>query len=182
MFVIRLFVRCVRNSRSFSTQSVFSCEMEQTLVVDKWSQKLVEYAALIPRLTDSFRIQKTARQTMREGHRKTSFVYLLIDPRIAENLVGESNVSYTYWIVLLLWINLCFYLQHVTKLETWDTFVRSIFYVGKGKNNRPFAHLYDAIKVFKNQQENLLIPNKSKKSENAVVLTSSLSNSFLYCH
>lgn len=30
----------------------------------------------------------------REGNLKTSFIYLLIDPRISDNLPGKSRVSY----------------------------------------------------------------------------------------
>lgn len=30
----------------------------------------------------------------REGNLKTSFIYLLIDPRVSDNLPGQSRVSY----------------------------------------------------------------------------------------
>lgn len=93
MFSTLSFRWTLQNSRWVSSKSVFSCELEHTLHPDSWSQKLVEYAALVPRLTASFRQQKSTAQTLREGHCKTSFVYLLIDPRVAENLVGESNVG-----------------------------------------------------------------------------------------
>lgn len=36
----------------------------------------------------------------------------------------------------------------IPKQEAWRRFIRSIFYVGKGKSSRPYAHLYDAIKKY----------------------------------
>lgn len=32
------------------------------------------------------------------------------------------------------------------KYETWRRFLPAIFYVGKGKTNRPYSHLYEAMK------------------------------------
>lgn len=32
----------------------------------------------------------------REGNLKTSFIYLLIDPRVSDNLPGQSRVSYYF--------------------------------------------------------------------------------------
>lgn len=32
--------------------------------------------------------------------------------------------------------------------DVWRKFISSIFYVGKGKSSRPYAHLYDAIKLY----------------------------------
>lgn len=67
----------------------------------------------------------------REGNLKTSFNYLLIDPRVSENLPAES--------------------AFLSKHEVWKRFVASIFYVGKGKSSRPYAHLYDAIKLYQGE-------------------------------
>jgi ankyrin repeat and LEM domain-containing protein 1 len=33
-------------------------------------------------------------------------------------------------------------------------FIASIFYVGKGTRSRPYAHLYDALKIWKADSEN----------------------------
>lgn len=49
----------------------------------------------------------------REGTAKTSFTYLLLDPRLTENLPAKAGKQS----------------QHAS----WVTFVNSIFYVGKGK-------------------------------------------------
>lgn len=42
----------------------------------------------------------------------------------------------------------------ISKHEAWNRFISSIFYVGKGKSKRPYAHLYDAIKMFQRDQTN----------------------------
>ncbi|XP_034472268.1 uncharacterized protein LOC117780010 [Drosophila innubila] len=63
---------------------------------------------------------------MREGHLKQSFIYMLIDPRISRNLPGERNF--------------------LDPLCIWSRFLDAIFYVGKGKSSRPYAHLYDAMR------------------------------------
>lgn len=65
----------------------------------------------------------------REGTRKTSFTYLLLDPRITENLAERHHL--------------------LSEGDTWSTFVQSVFYIGKGKNIRPYDHLYNAIKYYK---------------------------------
>lgn len=63
---------------------------------------------------------------LREGHLKQSFIYMLIDPRISRNLPGERG--------------------YMDSLSIWSRFLDSIFYVGKGKSSRPYAHLYDAMR------------------------------------
>ncbi|XP_062142601.1 uncharacterized protein LOC133850496 [Drosophila sulfurigaster albostrigata] len=68
----------------------------------------------------------TGRGQLREGHLKQSFIYMLIDPRISRNLPGERN--------------------YLEPLLIWSRFLDSIFYVGKGKCSRPYAHLYDAMR------------------------------------
>ena len=32
--------------------------------------------------------------------------------------------------------------------ESWNIFLSSIFYIGKGTRSRPFHHLYEAVKKF----------------------------------
>ncbi|KAH8378254.1 hypothetical protein KR093_010438 [Drosophila rubida] len=68
----------------------------------------------------------TGRGQLREGHLKQSFIYMLIDPRISRNLPGERNF--------------------LEPLCIWSRFLDAIFYVGKGKCSRPYAHLYDAMR------------------------------------
>ncbi|XP_029906050.1 uncharacterized protein LOC115358288 [Myripristis murdjan] len=61
----------------------------------------------------------------REGIIKSSFNYLLLDPRVTKNLPFRSRT--------------------LTPQECFQTFVSAIFYVGKGKRSRPYSHLYEAL-------------------------------------
>ncbi|XP_037326160.2 ankyrin repeat and LEM domain-containing protein 1 [Pungitius pungitius] len=65
----------------------------------------------------------------REGLIKSSFNYLLLDPRVTKNLPFRS--------------------QTMTLQECFQTFTNAIFYVGKGKRSRPYSHLYEALEYFK---------------------------------
>lgn len=68
--------------------------------------------------------------------------------------IGEFGDSIKGWHVAIfpILLNLHFFfflfLQSSSKLQIWERFLRSIFYVGKGKNSRPYSHLYDAIKLY----------------------------------
>ncbi|NWH74222.1 ANKL1 protein, partial [Piaya cayana] len=61
----------------------------------------------------------------REGLVKSSFNYLLLDPRTTQNLPLRS--------------------QHLSPAECFRTFVKAIFYVGKGTRARPNCHLAEAL-------------------------------------
>ncbi|KAL7829183.1 hypothetical protein AOLI_G00300680 [Acnodon oligacanthus] len=65
----------------------------------------------------------------REGIIKSSFSYLLLDPRVTKNLPYRS--------------------QSMTPQECFQTFIGAIFYVGKGKRSRPYSHLYEALEYFR---------------------------------
>lgn len=65
----------------------------------------------------------------RETVCKASFNYLLLDPRMTQNLPMRVFSS--------------------SDQELWRTFLAAIFYVGKGSRSRPFQHLYEAIKIQK---------------------------------
>ncbi|CAL8252965.1 unnamed protein product [Merluccius merluccius] len=65
----------------------------------------------------------------REGVIKSSFNYLLLDPRVTKNLPYRSRTMSPH--------------------ECFQTFVHAIFYVGKGKRSRPYSHLYEALEYFK---------------------------------
>ncbi|EZA55879.1 Ankyrin repeat and LEM domain-containing protein [Ooceraea biroi] len=64
----------------------------------------------------------------RESTSKTSFTYLLLDPRVTQDLPNRCT--------------------GLAESETWSIFLNAIFYVGKGKRSRPFAHLYDAFNTW----------------------------------
>uniref|UniRef100_A0A8C6V427 Ankyrin repeat and LEM domain containing 1 n=1 Tax=Naja naja TaxID=35670 RepID=A0A8C6V427_NAJNA len=61
----------------------------------------------------------------REGLLKSSFNYLLLDPRVTQNLPARC--------------------QLLSPAEAFQTFVRAVFYVGKGTRGRPYRHLYEAL-------------------------------------
>ncbi|XP_061681834.1 ankyrin repeat and LEM domain-containing protein 1 [Syngnathoides biaculeatus] len=65
----------------------------------------------------------------REGIIKSSFNYLLLDPRVTNNLPFRSS--------------------SMTPQECFQTFVSAIFYVGKGKRSRPYSHLYEALDFYR---------------------------------
>lgn len=68
----------------------------------------------------------------REGIIKSSFNYLLLDPRVTSNLPFRSHT--------------------MTSQECFKTFVNAIFYVGKGKRSRPYSHLYEALEYYKGEK------------------------------
>ncbi|NXT23714.1 ANKL1 protein, partial [Syrrhaptes paradoxus] len=61
----------------------------------------------------------------REGFCKSSFNYLLLDPRTTQNLPLRS--------------------PRLSPAECFRTFVEAIFYVGKGTRARPYCHLAEAL-------------------------------------
>lgn len=68
----------------------------------------------------------------RQGNTKKSFIYLLIDPRISQNLPGVAPSMEPH--------------------EIWRQFLSAIFYVGKGKSSRPYAHLYEAMELSRKEE------------------------------
>lgn len=56
----------------------------------------------------------------------SSFTYLLLDPRITRNLPARAD-------------------QFQNPIEIWQTFISSIFYVGKGTKSRPNDHMNEAF-------------------------------------
>ncbi|KAM9376040.1 ankyrin repeat and LEM domain-containing protein 1-like [Pholidichthys leucotaenia] len=65
----------------------------------------------------------------REGIIKSSFNYLLLDPRVTRNLPFRSHT--------------------MSQQECFQTFIHAIFYVGKGKRSSPYSHLYEALEYYK---------------------------------
>ncbi|XP_059245341.1 ankyrin repeat and LEM domain-containing protein 1 isoform X3 [Mustela nigripes] len=63
----------------------------------------------------------------REGLAKSSFTYLLLDPRETQDLPARAF--------------------SLTPAERLRTFVRAIFYVGKGTRARPDVHLWEALRL-----------------------------------
>lgn len=65
-----------------------------------------------------------------------SFTYLLLDPRISKNLPARAD-------------------KFKNPIETWQIFVSSIFYIGKGSRSRPNDHMNEAFNFWieKNKKE-----------------------------
>jgi len=55
----------------------------------------------------------------------SSFTYLLLDPRITNNLPARAD--------------------QMNPIEIWQTFIKSIFYIGKGTKSRPNDHMNEAF-------------------------------------
>ncbi|XP_060038316.1 ankyrin repeat and LEM domain-containing protein 1 isoform X2 [Erinaceus europaeus] len=70
--------------------------------------------------------QPDPRRPWRGGTAKASFTYLLLDPRETRNLAARA--------------------PSLPPAECLQTFVRAIFYVGKGTRTRPYAHLWEALR------------------------------------
>lgn len=82
---------------------------------------------------------------------------MLIDPRLSDNLPLQY--------------------KEMKQHEVWTKFISSIFYVGKGKRSRPYSHLYDAIKLFSmenNQVAERLENRKNQIIEKRVIYSSSV--------
>ncbi|KAF4073557.1 hypothetical protein AMELA_G00244480 [Ameiurus melas] len=84
--------------------------------------------------------QADQKKHWREGVIKSSFNYLLLDPRVTKNLPYRS--------------------QAMTPQECFQTFISSIFYVGKGKRSRPYSHLYEALEYFKGDKSSKKLCSK----------------------
>ncbi|KXJ75527.1 hypothetical protein RP20_CCG011550 [Aedes albopictus] len=104
----------------------FSVELLATIRSEDVFSKIPQQQALETEMSSEF--ITTNDKTWREGHLKKSFIYLLIDPRVSENLPAQQTL----------------FQQH----DLWKRFLQSIFYVGKGKSSRPYCHLYDAMKLY----------------------------------
>ncbi|XP_046753354.1 uncharacterized protein LOC124416390 [Diprion similis] len=106
----------------------FSMEIEKTLRSESWMNDLSLYESLEQQVFGEFSNPDPTRR-WREGTIKSSFNYLLMDPRITDNLPRRVDV--------------------LSSIERWRSFLSSIFYVGKGKRSRPYAHLYEAYGEWK---------------------------------
>ncbi|CAG0880036.1 unnamed protein product [Darwinula stevensoni] len=102
-------------------------------------------------MVDQFQCPKRE-EKWREGVAKSAFTYLLLDPRLTQNLPARTDLCET---------------------EKLRIFVSSVFYIGKGKQNRPYHHLYQALRTTRSQHQE---PLKAKRiqeiwgSEQGVVL------------
>lgn len=111
--------------------TAYSPELLKTLNTS-CEHKLLEWAYLEDSMSASF---ACGRRPWREGQTKTSFTYLLLDPRVARSLPARALSA--------------------PQSQLWSDFLQAVFYVGKGKRSRPYAHLYSAVSFWKrNHQTN----------------------------
>ncbi|XP_063697185.1 ankyrin repeat and LEM domain-containing protein 1 homolog [Culicoides brevitarsis] len=106
---------------------VYSLELQKTFSnIHTGLEAFTEYLMLEEEMVRHFQ-QKICKK-MREGNKKMSFIYLLMDPRELNNLAANH--------------------LFISKEQAWRQFIKAIFYVGKGKKSRPYAHLYEAIRYY----------------------------------
>lgn len=98
-------------------------ELQRVLRSQDWEIEIMTFSKLETVMSTPFENPDTNRR-WREGVAKSSFNYLLLDPRLSCNL--PANVT-------------------VHDFKTWRQFISAVFYVGKGKRSRPYAHLYQAV-------------------------------------
>lgn len=124
-----------------NSNPVYSLELQKTFdVVHVGAEAFIEFLSLEEQMVSHFQ-QKTVKK-MREGNKKMSFIYLLMDPRELDNLAANHSF--------------------ISKKQVWQQFIKAIFYVGKGKKSRPYAHLYEAIRQYDrcSNKENLQLFNR----------------------
>ncbi|XP_075981383.1 uncharacterized protein LOC142980009 [Anticarsia gemmatalis] len=114
------------NVKDKTQKKTYSIEIEKSLRSADWMSDLSAFMDLENKARLDFTDTK---KKWREGTAKTSFTYLLLDPRLTDNLPAKAGKQN----------------QHFN----WTTFVNSIFYVGKGKRSRPYSHLYQALTLWK---------------------------------
>ncbi|KAJ8976542.1 hypothetical protein NQ317_017950 [Molorchus minor] len=106
---------------------VYSLELEKTLRDANWCNDLTIEKSLEAIVLKQFNNPDPSRK-WREGVNKSSFTYLLLDPRVTNNLPCKAEL--------------------LQPKEVWETFLSSIFYIGKGKRARPYSHLYEAVTLW----------------------------------
>ncbi|XP_053658268.1 ankyrin repeat and LEM domain-containing protein 1 [Anopheles marshallii] len=121
--------RLVNADSKSKIQLNYSVELMATMRKEDVFKRIIEQQFLEQEMASEFQ-SSTAKaiRNFREGHLKKSFIYLLLDPRVSNNLPAQQKL--------------------LEPLEQWRRFLSSVFYVGKGKSSRPYCHLYDALKFY----------------------------------
>ncbi|XP_031329043.1 ankyrin repeat and LEM domain-containing protein 1-like isoform X1 [Photinus pyralis] len=122
-----MFRGLLKNYSLIIFRNFYSSELEGTLLTPNCIKDSPECKTLEETLSKEFSNPDPSRK-WREGVNKSSFSYLLLDPRLTNNLPNRA--------------------EQMPPTEVWKTFLESIFYVGKGKRARPYSHLYDAVKLW----------------------------------
>ncbi|XP_023226431.1 ankyrin repeat and LEM domain-containing protein 1-like isoform X1 [Centruroides sculpturatus] len=112
----------VYKSRQANTKILDPITEISLILEDKLN--LLHYICLEREINSNFS-EQNSKKKWRGGNQKLSFVYFLLDPRNTKDLPSRS-CELSFW-------------------ETFQIFLLSIFYVGKGKQTRPFDHLKEAL-------------------------------------
>ncbi|XP_050095660.1 uncharacterized protein LOC126577772 [Anopheles aquasalis] len=125
-------VTAAASARALGSKN-YSVELMTTVRREETFSKITEdHQPLEREMASEFQSSNGARtRQFREGHQKKSFIYLLLDPRITDNLPAQQQQ------------------QPNTQHELWKCFLSAVFYVGKGKSSRPYNHLHDALKLYR---------------------------------
>lgn len=99
----------------------FSCELQHTLQSESNFASIQKHSNLVKRHSRWY--------GKHDQSKRIFFNYLLLDSRITNGLRNRSKFMH--------------------KIDVWLTFLRSIFYVGKGKATRPYVHLCQAHKLLR---------------------------------
>lgn len=110
--------------------STYSFDLEKTVLKKKWFLKIPEANKFEEQMVEFFK--ENSSRKYGKANLKQSFVYMLIDPRLSQNLPKKC--------------------QLLSQHEIWKRFCSSIFYVGKGKNARPHDHLHEALSTHSLQE------------------------------
>ncbi|KAJ1519136.1 hypothetical protein ONE63_011256 [Megalurothrips usitatus] len=145
VYLRRLYRLKKKNRFSCTAQDAptYTPELHRVLKGDEWETDALTYAKYEKLMCAPFENPDPNRR-WREGLAKSSFNYLLLDPRLSNNL--PANVT-------------------VYDLSTWRQFLSAVFYIGKGKRSRPYAHLYQAVHSWSKGE-------RSNNSNAKVIITS----------
>ncbi|KAF5274037.1 hypothetical protein FQR65_LT04435 [Abscondita terminalis] len=116
----------INESLTSCVKKVYSRELQKTLQNPNCLKDPI-YKRLEGALSEEFNNPDPTKK-LREGVKKYSFSYLLLDPRVTNNLPTRAD--------------------NLNLQETWKTFLNSIFYVGKGKHSRYYSHLHKALNLW----------------------------------
>ncbi|KAK0158114.1 hypothetical protein PV328_009159 [Microctonus aethiopoides] len=110
-----------------------SSRISRALLSTNWMRNLQPYQDLEESVFHEYE-KPDNNNKYRGGIARTSFNYLLLDPRITKNLPRNG--------------------RDLSLAERWEIFLKAIFYVGKGKNTRPMAHLYESHEIWNGKKHN----------------------------
>ncbi|XP_025419352.1 uncharacterized protein LOC112689739 isoform X2 [Sipha flava] len=135
---VRKLNRIVKNQAAFKNDS----KINNTSTVCSYSSQLTKVLTSDESWKRTILSWSTLEENIIFNKNGSSFTYLLLDPRISKNLPARAN-------------------KIKNPIEIWQTFISSIFYIGKGTKSRPNDHMNEAFNFWieKNNKE------KSRKVE-----------------